>query len=473
MAEIYKFKVREGDKERNNAFEADDVDREMNESNIGNDSDNEDDSSELDPRQRAFMIITDHIHDRNAYTRAFAMRLFVDLVRQIPLPHIGEFQQKIVGRFDDNTSTVRKSAINAFIAIINNNPLIEQLRNIGELRTQVETTEDHETKKPLLMLLRDCEKLLDLVKTGSELILNNLLHSSLTTDVLEAINWFYQITTIGIQEGTLDGFRQMATHVWNKEEKIREKVLACYKDVYFSDKMEPKRTAFGLIYLVAESSNAEAFSIGKMVQSIKIPKSAKQLIWKYALGRGEEKLPAPLQAAAMAIIDMTSKSEPEVLTEGNIDGFVFMIRDPDCPPLVLTEVFGVLTNLRPNAKTPLADGAYDTDHEIFEATTSRIYELLKKNSSAEMNNMMLAAIKLIYFLSANPSQQVSEIVTAAFKMAISRLKKSQEKKGKIMKTNNSINKELRQSVHSGEGTAVTCSCSKCSWTSCLESRNLV
>jgi hypothetical protein len=35
MAEIYKFKVREGDKERNNAFEADDVDREMNESNIG------------------------------------------------------------------------------------------------------------------------------------------------------------------------------------------------------------------------------------------------------------------------------------------------------------------------------------------------------------------------------------------------------------------------------------------------------
>ena len=100
----------------------------------------------------------------------------------------------------------------------------------------------------------------------------------------------------------------------------------------------------------------------------------------------------------MAIICMTSKSEPEVLTEGNIDAFVYMIRDPDCPPLVLTEVFGVLTNLRQDAKKPMPDGAFDTDHDIFEATINRIYELLKKNCGPEMNNMVLAAIKLIYYL---------------------------------------------------------------------------
>ena len=52
---------------------------------------------------------------------------------------------------------------------------------------------DHEQLPALKVVLRDTEKLLELVKKGSEYALG-LLKSNCIGDTVEAIKWFYQIT---------------------------------------------------------------------------------------------------------------------------------------------------------------------------------------------------------------------------------------------------------------------------------------
>ena len=75
--------------------------------------------------------------------------------------------ERIVSRFEDNTSSVRKSAIQAFSAILQQHIFLEQIRNIDLLRSQIEGSE--EAVPQLKMMLRDCQKIHDLIKKGSEI----------------------------------------------------------------------------------------------------------------------------------------------------------------------------------------------------------------------------------------------------------------------------------------------------------------
>jgi hypothetical protein len=114
----------------------------------------------------------------------------------------------------------------------------------------------------------------------------------------------------------------MAVYVWSKEEKIRNEVLAAYKDIYFNEQQKPETTALGLIMLIKDTTIAEANSISKMVESIGIPKAARDEIWKYALGRSGRDLPDELRAGAISIISMLAKVKIRIVMISSKFNFV-------------------------------------------------------------------------------------------------------------------------------------------------------
>ena len=131
-------------------------------------ADSEEDQ-ELSVKDRTFQFLSNHIYDRTAYARSYTLRIFEKMASEIRLPVSGEYMERIVSRFEDNTSSVRKSAIQAFSAILQQHIFLEQIRNIDLLRSQIEGSE--EAVPQLKMIIRDCQKIHGLIKKGSEICL--------------------------------------------------------------------------------------------------------------------------------------------------------------------------------------------------------------------------------------------------------------------------------------------------------------
>ena len=66
--------------------------------------------------------------------------------------------------------------------------------------------------------------------------------------------------------------------------------------------------------------------------------------------------------------------------------------------MVLNEVFRAITNLRKNALTPLTRVAMDENNPIFTTTFSRINALLESECTENMDNMLLSAVRMYYYL---------------------------------------------------------------------------
>ena len=286
IAEIYKHLELHGD--------PDQIDHEQMGMDLSqmNDSNNDDEDG-MNLKEKCFRKLTQHLYDRNSFARSYTLQLFKRLSTEVKLPHMGVYLERIVGRFDDNAALVRRAAVQCFISLLNQSQILFQLQSIDQLRQQVATLTDSEPEcnqlPALKVILRDTEKLLELVKKGSEYALT-LLKSNCIGDTVEAIKWFYQITVLHIYGADLGGFRSMAVYVYSKEDSIKNEVLKTYKDIYLNDRQDPRRTALGLILLIKECSEAEASSIAKLIELIGIPRKAKEEIWKFAIG--EEKLKA-------------------------------------------------------------------------------------------------------------------------------------------------------------------------------------
>ena len=230
--------------------------------------------------------------------------------------------------------------------------------------------------------------MLELIKTASRHALV-LLKSNCVGDTVEAIKWFYQVTVLKIRGGDLGGFRSMAVYVYSKEESVKNEVLKTYKDVYLNDRMEARVTALGLIMLIKDCSEAEASSIAKLIELIGIPAPAQREVWKLAIG-GESRL-GDRERAALVLIRFLSA---ETLNEANVEILTDLI--PQASPVMLAEVCSVLMQLRPQAKKLMSGGALESDHPIFTSLEKRISTLAKK-PTAETANLILRAIKVIFF----------------------------------------------------------------------------
>ncbi|CBY36605.1 unnamed protein product [Oikopleura dioica] len=301
MSQIYIHVTREEIKERNNCFE--DVRR--SQSNDSPDKiirNGDNDFDVINVKSRSFGILVGHLHNKNALIRTFVLKLFTAILREVPLPHVGDFQDRIIQRFHDKSPLVRKCAVNTFISIIVNNQLVDQLKHISTLREQVASNCNPTTQKTIELLLADSETLLGHITSGSDIILTNYLNSSIASDVMFSINWFYQLTVIGIEHATLGGFQKMITHVWNLDKCIREFAICCFKDVFVSATSSDEHKTVALIHFVEKSNNAEAASIAKMVQTIKLSEGAREFIWDIAFCKEFGQIASSYQAAALALV---------------------------------------------------------------------------------------------------------------------------------------------------------------------------
>ena len=125
-------------------------------------------------KEKCFKKLTSHIYDKNSFARSFTLGLFKKLSLEVKLPGIGNFLDRIVSRFDDNAALVRKNAVQCFVALLNQSPLLAPLQNIEDLRKGVEalggldTPSTNKTEAMMKDCLRDCEKLLELIKKASK-----------------------------------------------------------------------------------------------------------------------------------------------------------------------------------------------------------------------------------------------------------------------------------------------------------------
>lgn len=125
-------------------------------------------------KEKCFKKLTSHIYDKNSFARSFTLGLFKKLSLEVKLPGIGNFLDRIVSRFDDNAALVRKNAVQCFVALLNQSPLLAPLQKIDELRKGVEalggleTPSTNKTDAMMKDCLRDCEKLLELIKKASK-----------------------------------------------------------------------------------------------------------------------------------------------------------------------------------------------------------------------------------------------------------------------------------------------------------------
>ena len=125
-------------------------------------------------KEKCFKKLTNHIYDKNSFARSFTLGLFKKLSLEVKLPGIGAFLERIVSRFEDNAALVRKNAVQCFVALLNQSPLLGPLRSIDELRKAVEqlggleTPSTNKTEAMMKDTLRECEKLLQLVQKASK-----------------------------------------------------------------------------------------------------------------------------------------------------------------------------------------------------------------------------------------------------------------------------------------------------------------
>ena len=205
----------------------------------------------------------------------------------------------------------------------------------------------------------------------------------------------------------------MAVYVWSKDNPIKEEVLTAYKDVYFNDERTGKETAIALIYLVKDCSEAEANSLGKLIQEIGMPSDAQQDLWKFATNKETHKLSNDkLRAAALKLINYLGKvtkilylsfltsyqnASNDILHIGNQEILEDLILDETAGPLVLIEICKIFMLLRPDPKQPMQTGALPKDHTIFTNISKRINQFIKKPDS-NLTNVTINAIKVRVFL---------------------------------------------------------------------------
>ena len=141
-----------------------------------------DDSSDenVGMKEKCFRKLTNHIYDKNSFSRSFTLSLFKKLSLEVKLPAVGVFLERIVSRFEDSAALVRKNAVQCFTALLNQSVILTQLQQIGDLRALVEAMgglEAPSTNSTEVLskdCLRECERLLELVKKASKICLRNV-----------------------------------------------------------------------------------------------------------------------------------------------------------------------------------------------------------------------------------------------------------------------------------------------------------
>ena len=97
-------------------------------------------------------------------------------------------------------------------------------------------------------------------------------------------------------------------------------------------------------------------------------------------------------------------------------------------PITLAELCDVLTHLRPNVRKPMADGALEKEHEIFQKLEGRLVKEIKNAKEiTNLANFINNSIGLFYRLCASPSELVTNILGMLVRMSLNILQKGKDK----------------------------------------------
>ena len=244
-------------------------------------------------RNELLDTLLEHIHDINSFTRSKTLQVWRKICEEkaVPLNYMNELMKRCVGRMEDSTSTVRKSAFQLLCDLIRGNPygiksievsidqieveflkeeqLLEKLNeeckrleeeseenakettNENKMDTDLNETvqeansrdmhlqEKREKNLQLIILqktkvnyLKDMKVFVKQIESAIPM-LSRLLFSKTQTDVLEVISFFVTCYEHGLTD-MLFGIRKMLALVSYAEKTVKDAVTDAYKRLYLT-----------------------------------------------------------------------------------------------------------------------------------------------------------------------------------------------------------------------------------------------
>ncbi|OQR85904.1 condensin complex subunit, partial [Thraustotheca clavata] len=271
-------------------------------------------------RDTLFSVLEDRIHDINSFSRSHVLKCYKDLCERgaIPLVQLQGLPKIVVERMSDKTANVRKNSIQLLCTLLEYNPFqgnlersyyVEQTEKIRQQITKMQEVlmQDVETSlnrrmsglqmnedevaekeaeaeqgvsklKRLHSFFTHALEFIDIMEKEAIPFLIQLLGSSVSSDVLEAVAFFEKAHAFSFAQAT-KGIRGMLILVWRTDQTILEAVLRTFQKVLFyvpntSKMLTPPQAAQTLLTLLDGCTVSDATCLEKLLSVL----HAKQMI---------------------------------------------------------------------------------------------------------------------------------------------------------------------------------------------------
>lgn len=295
-------------------------------------------------RDQFLDILLDHANlDPNAFTRSKSLQVWIMLVKEqaLPLKRYLELVHLCESVLFDKSNLVRRFAVQLLEAVLQFNPFAAKLpldvlqegRNDAKAKlaqleaelqketavsnqeetsseaaervsdegdlfqseegTSQENDDEHPSENPEITKQKNIVEYLENSVQFVERLqacvpaLCDLLRSKVTSDVIEAINFFTAACQFKLDFAII-GVTAMLQQIWHEEQKIRDAVVSAYKLLYFTPEAETPRARAGIIVdnlmiFVSISSFGKLrcleVLLKHLVESDSIPHGLTQILW--------------------------------------------------------------------------------------------------------------------------------------------------------------------------------------------------
>ncbi|XP_022111340.1 condensin complex subunit 1-like isoform X2 [Acanthaster planci] len=310
----------------------------------------------------------------------------------------------------------------------------------GDLETGVTVVNELSKQQVLVKYLQDCVAFASQIQQAVP-ILCELLSSKVTSDVLEAVEFFVRAQEFGVTSAA-KGVRQMMVLVWSKEQGVKEAVVAAYKRLYLSPQGGTQRARClaivkNLMALTFCASLGQLTSLEELLaefmRSGDLPGQAVQLLWEYFTKKHANTTDEESRAA-LVIIGMAAGADANIV-RSNVEVLVseglgprgqedFSLARDTCLALLK-----IVKADKPKVLGGEEPFRFPADHQIF----TRLSTILITGITDLQKNHWLPlaeqAINTIYRLAEHPDRVCGDIIRG-LAAAVLTTDQSQEKTDK-------------------------------------------
>ncbi|OQR87131.1 condensin complex subunit [Achlya hypogyna] len=262
-------------------------------------------------RDALFSVLEDRVHDVNSYARSHVIKCYKDLCERgaVPLVQLQALPKLVVARMADKTATVRKQSVQLLTTLLERNPFQDSLdrqyykerldavaariramkeaiqadvtatldRRMSGMHLDENEIAEKETEKEeeltklhrLGAFYEQAVAFIDVMEKEAIPLLLQLLRSSVSTDVLEAIAFFHAAHAFRFEQATR-GVRGMLLLVWRADPAIQEALLKTFQSVLFfvpntSTHLTPAQAAQTLLTLLDGCTVSDATCLEQLL----------------------------------------------------------------------------------------------------------------------------------------------------------------------------------------------------------------